>query len=312
MFVTKPPVYLNDDKNFLKKKKKKKFFRRYDKVYRPQNNEQNYDLRVIILRHAERVDLVLGESWYEQVFGGVPSAPTQSYLNPILPQRLPQRLNTLLYVFDPPITRGGEQRSFIKGQELSRLGSIDYCYSSPACRSVLTANAILQGMNRTNVPIRIEPYLFEPLSWNTPLQVLGNTSPFMSTGDWFQAGYNVDRRYRRLNEYLNPLETENDFYMRSQYFFQSIERHHGGVVPSVGRGYAQGRHSTVLLVGHAATPLIFSNIALRQPFNAEVFGQQCASIPFLHTLVLERNAVNRIWYIRPIMSFVQKIADIHI
>ena len=260
---------------------------------------------MIILRHAERVDLMLGESWYEQVFGGVVPAPTQYYQHPVLPQRLPHRLNTLLYVFDPPLTRAGEQKSFSKGQELSRLGaSIDYCYSSPACRSILTASAVLQGNNRGNVPIRIEPYLFEPMIWNTQLQALGNTSPFMSSGDWLQAGYNVDRRYHRLDEYLNPLETENDFYMRSQYFFQSIERRHGGVVPQIGRGYAQGRRSTVLLVGHAATPLIYPYIALHQPFNAEVFGQQCAGIPFLHTVVLERNAVSRIWYIRPIMSFV--------
>jgi len=302
MFAFKPPVYLNGNKNYHKKKK---YFKRYDKLYSPQNIGQNYDLRLIILRHAERIDLVLGENWYDQVFGGVPSASSQSYRNPVLPQRLPHRLNTLLYVFDPPITRSGEQKAFSKGQQLSSMvTTIDSCYSSPASRSIITANAILKGMNRSSVPIRIEPYLFEPMNWNIPLQALGDISPFMSTGDWLQAGYNIDRRYRRLNDYLNPSETENDFLMRSQIFLQSIERLHGGVAPPTGRGYARGRRSTVLIVGHAATPVIFSSIAQRQPFDAEAFGQQCSSIPFLHTIVLERDAISRIWYIRPIMSFV--------
>jgi broad specificity phosphatase PhoE len=299
MFVVKPPVYLHDKRNYHKKKK---YLKKYDGIYSSySNNGQNFDLRLIILRHAERIDSILGEKWYDQVFGGVPSASTQSYSNPILPQRLPYRLNTLLYVFDPPITRLGEQKSFSKGQQLASMGTtVDYCYSSPASRSVLTANSVLQGMSRNSVPIRIEPYLFEPMNWNAPLQALGDISPFMSTGDWMQNGYNVDRRYRRLNDYVNPFETENDFYKRSQGLFKSIERRHGGVAPPIGRG----RRSTVLIVGHAATPLIFSTIAQRQPFNAELFGQQCAHIPFLHTTVLERDATSRIWYIRPIMSFV--------
>ncbi|CAF1015447.1 unnamed protein product [Adineta steineri] len=301
MFILQPPVYL-DDNNFYHKKKK--FFRRFDK--RAHNHGPTYDLRLIILRHAERVDLVLGESWYDYVFGGVPSAPPQSYLHPLLPQALPQRLNTLLYVFDPPITRLGESKSYSRGQELSRLGvsSIDHCYSSPACRSVLTASAVLDGISRNSVPIRLEPYLFEPLSWNQPLQMLDTVSPFMSTREWMMAGYNIDRNYQRLNNYLNPMETEIDFYMRSQYVFQSIERRHGGVAPPIGRASKRARHSTVLIVGHAATPLIFQHIALQQPFNSEVFGQQCGTIPFLHTVVLERNAINRMWYMRPIMSFV--------
>jgi broad specificity phosphatase PhoE len=290
MFGVKPPVYLTSNKNYHRKRKSYKYYDRFPSAYQ---NPQDYDLRLILVRHAERVDTTLGEQWYEKVFGSAPSATTRVYQNPVLPQGLPRRLNTLLYVFDPPITRTGQRNSYYKGRELAGAGIlVDSCYSSPACRSVLSANGILQGMNRTQVPIRIEPYLFEPMSWNLPLQELGDISPFMSSGDWIQNGYNVDRRYRRLNDYLNPLETEQDFLKRSQSLFQSIERHHGG------------RRSNVLLVGHAATPIIYSIIALRQQFDADSFGKQCAYIPFLHTVILERNARNRTWYIRPIMSFV--------
>jgi broad specificity phosphatase PhoE len=301
MFAIKPPAYLRNNQHHYKKRR---IHKRYDRYQHPNNDAQNYDLRLIVVRHAERVDTSFGEKWYDQVFGGVPSAPAQSYLNPILPQRLPRRSNTFLYVFDPPITRTGEQKSFFKGQQLAGMGaSVDYCYSSPASRSVLTANAILQGMGRNQISMRLEPYLFEPMNWNTPFQMLGNISPFMSTGDWIQSGYNVDRRYRRLNDYLNPYETENDYYQRTQSFFQTIERRHGGVAPPIGHGHAYGRRSTVLIVGHAASPTIFPTIATRQQFNSEQFGQQCANVPFLHTIVLERHALTRIWSVRPIMSF---------
>jgi broad specificity phosphatase PhoE len=301
MFVVKPAIVLNDNKDQYKKKK---YIQKYDKINPVYKTAHNYDLRLIIVRHAERVDQTLGKNWYDKVFGGVPSAPTRSYRHPSLPIKLPVRSNTLLYVFDPPITRVGEQQSFQKGQQLNRVGAnIDYCYSSPASRSIITANAILKGMNRSHIPIRPEPYLFEPMNWNTPLRMLGNISPFMSAGDWIQTGYNVDRRYQRLNDYLNAYETENDYYNRSQTFFQSIERRHGGLSPAVAHGYAPRRRTTVLIVGHASSSEIFSTIALRQPFDAKIFGEQCAKVPYLHSVVLERDAISHIWYIRPVMYF---------
>ena len=281
--------------------KKKKFFRKYDRIQPQHPRGQNFDLRLIILRHAERVDVLLGEKWYEQVFGGAPSAPPQRYQNSILPHGLPQRLNTLLYVFDPPITRSGQQKSYTRGQNLARMGlSVDYCYSSPACRSVLTSTAVLQGMNRSQIPIRLEPFLFEPLNWNTPLQALGNVSPFMSSGDWLQSGFNVDRRYRRINDYLDPFETENDYYLRSDKVFRSIVgRYSANHSP-----HGHRRPTTVLIVGHAASPIIFETIAQQQPFNAEQFGQQCAHISYLHATVLERNATNGVWSIQRLPAIV--------
>jgi broad specificity phosphatase PhoE len=297
MFGVKSLAYHPDNKNYHRKKKR--FFKRYTKFQHPHQNIPNYDLRLIILRHAERVDLALGPQWYDQVFGGVPSASPQSYQNPILPQRLPHRANTLLYVFDPPITRTGEQESVRRGQQLSRLGvNVDYCYSSPASRSVLTANGVLRGMNKSQVSICLEPYLFEPMNWNTQLQMLGDMSPFMSTGDWANSGYNINRRYPRLDDYLNPSETETDYYTRSQYVFNSLEDRHSYNRQQFGN---RRRPTTILIVGHAGTPIIFPTVALQQTFNAQVFGEQCGHIPFLHTVVLERNAANHKWYTRPIV-----------
>jgi broad specificity phosphatase PhoE len=310
MLVTKPPVFLNDeDEN----SKKQRFYRRYNPrnpgyirnpVNPVQQTQHNYDLRLIFLRHAERIDQNLGQDWYEKVFGGVPSAPVQAYRHPSLPQRLPIRSNTLLYVFDPPITRDGEQQSFIKGQQLARVGtSVDYCYSSPASRSVLTANALLKGMNRSHVPIRLEPYLFEPMNWNSAFLSLDKIHPFMSKGDWTQTGYNIDHRYRRLSKELNAKETEIDYYHRSQDFFDTIQYRHGEKVP-IYPGQRPSRRTTILLVGHASTTEIFSTIALKQPFDVKNLGEQTAKVPYLHTAVLERDAINRIWYLRPVIQYV--------
>jgi broad specificity phosphatase PhoE len=295
-------VHRNDNKNYHRKKNKK-FYKRYNKFPQPQQQQRsNYDLRLIILRHGERIDLSLGANWYDQVFGGVPEAPPQSYQHPMLPHRLPHRKLTQLYVFDPPITRAGEQASVRRGQDLARLGlTADYCYSSPACRSILTANGILYGMNRRQTSIAIEPFLFEPLIWNRHLIGLPVKSAFMGVGDWINAGYNVDRQYSRLANFIDPFETEHGYYVRSQHVLLSIEEQYDKKLFSFGR---PKRPTSILITGHAGTPIIFPTIALGEPFNAEEFGQKCGHIQFLQTVVLERDAKTRQWRNRPIPTFV--------
>jgi len=301
MLVIRVPIYKkNDDKNYHKKGKYAKVYDQVNPGYKIQHS--TYDLRLIILRHAERVDQMIGQDWYDQIFGGVPSAPLQAYKHPLLPQKLPVRQNTLLYVFDPPITRSGEQQSFYKGQQLSRVGAtVDYCYSSPASRSILTANAILKGMNRSQVPIRLEPYLFEPMNWNSALLLLDKMHPFMSTADWRDSGYNIDQRYHRLSNYINLHENESGYYSRSQRFFESIERHHGGKIPGGHHGQLSKKHITILIVGHASSTEILSTIAMKQPFDPQSLGDQSANIPYLHAAVLERDALTHNWYIRSVL-----------
>jgi broad specificity phosphatase PhoE len=53
-------------------------------------------------------------------------------------------------------------------------------YSSPALRSIQTADKILEGMNLKNtVPIRIETGLFELMSWQN---FIPNKYPFIEAG----------------------------------------------------------------------------------------------------------------------------------
>ena len=301
MLKIKSPSFFDDLTNSYKRKSE--IVRKYDGMYGNYQTQHNYDLRLIVCRHAERIDQSLGQDWYDKVFAGVPSAPRMAYKHPALPHRLPHRSNTLLYVFDPPISRNGELQAYAKGQDLLRTSaSVDYCYTSPASRSVLTANAILRGMNQNYVPLRLEPNLFEPLNWNSALLLLDKTSPFMSTTDWKQTGYNVDPHYRRLNNYLSPHETEVDYYNRSRMVFDSIVRHHGKNSPAMSYRHMPKRR-TILIVGHASSTEIFSTIALRQPFDAKTFGDQCAKVPYLHTAVLERDAYTRNWHLRSVLYF---------
>ena len=278
----------------------RKFYQRVDQMRPIYDERSKYDIRFIVLRHAERVDQTIGQNWYQKIFGDGPSAPRSAYRHPLLPQQLPYRVNSLLYEFDPPITRRGEDASFLKGQALSRAGAVvDYCYASPASRSVLTANAILKGMNHSHIPIRIEPNLFEPMGFNKPLQLLTNMYPFMSRGDWAQAGYNVDRLYQRLGNELNPNETEVDYFDRSQLVFDSIERRYNDRLPLVPVGAVPRRRITILVVGHSTSTEIFSTVALRKRFDTKTFNEQHAKVPYLHAVVIERDAINRAWYIRP-------------
>lgn len=301
MLVAKSSVQMIDNRYY---QKKKKFLRKYDQVYNPQYNVPTFDLRLIIARHAERLDTTFGDQWYSQVFGTQIPAPRERYFNPVLPQPLPYRSNTLLYEFDPPITRRGQMSSFAKGQQLRGVvPSVDYCYASPASRCVITASAILQGMNQSNVRIRLEPSLFEPLTWNTHFQQLPGISPFLATSSWIKTGYNIDRKYPHLIEDLSSLETENDFYERSGMFFQEIVRKHGRGTPPMGYGFPNSHTPTVLMVGHAASPIIYSIITQNQEFNAEQFGRACNRVQFLDGVVLERLAKTHIWRARPVMSF---------
>jgi hypothetical protein len=123
--------------------------------------------------------------------------------------------------------------------------------------------------------------------------------PFMSRGDWAQAGYNVDRLYQRLSNELNPNETEADYFDRSKLVFDSIERRYSERLPPVPVGAVPRRRITILVVGHSTSTEIFSTVALRQRFDTKAFNEQHAKVPYLHAVVIERDAIHRVWCIRP-------------
>lgn len=108
------------------------------------------NLRIIITRHGERTDLALGKQWISKL-------QRHGSRDPRIPH-LPHRESLDEWMYDPPITVNGENQSASVGRKLQNLGyTIDYCYSSPAYRSIQTASKILEGQDRKDVPINIEP-----------------------------------------------------------------------------------------------------------------------------------------------------------
>lgn len=112
--------------------------------------EPNDNLRIIITRHGERTDLALGKEWASEL-------KRNGGRDPRIP-RLTPRSDYREWRYDPSLTVDGENQSASVGRKLLRMGyPIDYCYSSPAYRSIQTANKILESQGRRSVPISIEP-----------------------------------------------------------------------------------------------------------------------------------------------------------
>jgi broad specificity phosphatase PhoE len=255
----------------------------------------NIDLRLIVSRHGDRMDTTYGSDWYQQVFQGYTSASGQLYQNPALPHSLPRRRNSFQYILDPPITREGQQKATLLGKQLlARYGSIDQCFSSPASRCVMSADAILRSTSSQPARIAIDPFLFEPLAWNTALLMFQNVTPFLSIHDWVHAGFRINRSYVPVGQELNVNEKESDYYARSMMMFdQMTNRNYRAHVQ-------QPRPTNILVLGHSASPVIFNVIASGVPFDLDKFNKSCEKISFLDTLILERDARTKKW-LKPIL-----------
>ncbi len=103
-------------------------------------------LRLIIIRHAERVDLTHGAGWTQRAF----SYTGQYYpFDSNMPPSLPFRANWLDYEVDTPLTLNGLNQAWNVGNTLATYNlPIVACYSSPAIRCIQTADQILGAMGR--------------------------------------------------------------------------------------------------------------------------------------------------------------------
>ncbi len=74
--------------------------------------------------------------------------------------RLPTRSYLHHYVIDVPLTNRGRMHAFKTGKALSFNGyAADICYTSPSLRCVQSADGILNGMDRKNVPMQLVGYI---------------------------------------------------------------------------------------------------------------------------------------------------------
>ena len=127
-------------------------------AYESASETSDVPLRFIIIRHGERVDVVYGAGWTKRAF-----TPTGQYyqFDANMPPSLPPRKNLYDFDVDTPLTAKGLSQSWNVGNVLHRYNlQVDACYSSPAFRSIQTADRILEGMGRKGED-RSTPYLPE-------------------------------------------------------------------------------------------------------------------------------------------------------
>ena len=103
------------------------------------------DLKFVILRHAERVDLVFGQQWLDTSFDHYGNY-RRTNLN--MPQQVPPRASKRDFYGDSPITEIGKVQAKLTGEALkSETFNFQFCYVSPSLRSIQTAHHILEGLN---------------------------------------------------------------------------------------------------------------------------------------------------------------------
>ncbi|CAF1059423.1 unnamed protein product [Adineta ricciae] len=241
-------------------------------------NQADDNLRIIITRHGERADLAFGKQWLNKMLQNGGQDPRIS--------QLAQRPQFRDWYYDPPLTVDGEHQSANVGQKLLQMGyQIDYCYSSPAYRSVQTATKILESQGRKAVPINIEPGLFECPSWYAG-------KPFVFVPPEYLAAdrrFNVNPGYAPFYSGVDPTEDERVYYRRSRHLIREIIRAH------------KHQGGTVLLAAHGGSIEAVTR-GLRglrhRRGRPEHLIQEALRVDYCNFAILERDARTRDWIVR--------------
>lgn len=196
------------------------------------SDEDNGSRKLFVMRHGERIDFTFGD-WTSHSFDKV-HGYIQKDLN--MPESLPQRASIDDWINDSPLTNIGLHQARLNGEYMKRSKVyIDAVYASPAFRCIQTAQSFLGGLGANDIPIRIEPGLFECLAWYEY-----DLLKFLSPAYLKEIGYNIDTSYtpylslEMLQQYSK--ESLDEFYARNGSITEKI------LQPAAGN---------VLLVAHA-------------------------------------------------------------
>ncbi|CAF0899618.1 unnamed protein product [Rotaria sp. Silwood1] len=233
------------------------------------------NLRIIITRHGERADLALGPHWYSVLRRAGGRHSLVSYLA--------HRPDSSEWKYDPPLTIRGENQSKSTGRKLLQLGyPIDYCYASPAYRSIQTANKILESQGRKDIPINIEPGLFECSSWHFSAPVSFIPPEYLAMDRHF----NIDPYYTPLYDSVDATEDEGLYYQRSQRVIDAIVKTH------------KNQGGTILLSGHAGSIEAISRGMLGRRARPERLQYEAGKVDYCNFAILERDAYSRQWLVQ--------------
>ncbi|CAF0771352.1 unnamed protein product [Adineta steineri] len=235
-------------------------------------------LRFIIIRHGERVDNSFGPGWTQRAFNYGQYYPFDGNM----PPTLPVRLNYLDYEGDTPLTRNGLKQSWNVGNTLAKTNSpVVACYSSPAIRSIQTADNILAGMGRRDIPIKLDLSLFECSSWyaRSPIN-------FMSDQELLHNGLNIDHSYQAQVKNLQPTETEYQYYDRSKEIMKKLIKVH------------RKTGGTVLIVAHAPSLEVLTRHLMNGHPRPEQLYDLAGRVNYCSMTILDGKPSSKAWQFR--------------
>ncbi|CAF1199826.1 unnamed protein product [Adineta ricciae] len=236
-------------------------------------------LRIIIIRHGERADAVLGSEWSKKSFD---RHGHYIRFSEHLPDALPARSYLHHYVIDVPLTNRGRLHAYRTGKTLLANGyAADLCYTSPSLRCVQSADKILSGMGRKHITMQLEPGLFECY-----LNDFKRTLCFMTKDELSANGYNIDRRYKAHMPFMRPYDSQADYYERCQVIMDIIIKRH------------EATGGTILIVAHAPSLEGLTRHFAGGKFLPEKLFDIARRVPFLAMTILERNGIDSPWLFR--------------
>ncbi|XP_067897428.1 ubiquitin-associated and SH3 domain-containing protein A-like isoform X2 [Heterodontus francisci] len=237
---------------------------------------------VLVMRHAERVDLVFGKSWVAQCI-----TAEGRYIRPDLnfPDSIPRRIGgTKDYEHDAPLSSCGIFQSRLIGEAIRENElKIQYVYCSPALRCVQTAHYILEALQLGHKGnIRVEPGLFEWTKWEGERAIPN----FMSVTELKEAEYSVDMNYS-VHIPVSGLirsETYEDYVNRCSSVMKAIVDN------------CRDEAGNILLVAHASTLDCCTRPLLGlPPKDSKEFVQMVRKIPALGLCCCEQVKETKMW-----------------
>ncbi|EEC15613.1 ubiquitin associated and SH3 domain-containing protein B, putative [Ixodes scapularis] len=195
-----------------------------------------------------------------------------------MPMTVPERKGGYQdYAKDSPLTNIGLYQATLTGNAMYESGvTFSHVYSSPSLRCIQTCTNILTALHFEDVPINVEPGLFEWLAWypeGTPI--------WMTPAEFKSIGYHVNTEYKPLIEAEDlghKKESIEQYYVRSFYVAQNLLK----------KTASEG--GNVLLVGHAATlDTCTRQLTGRTPRSAADLVQLVHKIPYCGLCVAQES-----------------------
>lgn len=146
--------------------------------------------RIFVARHGERVDFTFN-SWIQHSFNPESGKYIRRDLN--MPKNLPLRSRGREgFARDCPLTVVGSLQANLVGEAMRENNVvINHVYCSPSLRCIQTCHSILEGLGSLELPIHVEPGLFEWLAWYQDAM-----PDWMTEKELAEAGYNVQLSYK--------------------------------------------------------------------------------------------------------------------